>query len=77
MTHENHVVYTVLPSGNLRMIFYVSGKEEIIIVPGNIIIEQQVKSKKYSTFVSEYAHQYFAVRKIGAYEIRRIDMDRN
>ena len=70
---ENLVTYSVLSNGDLLMEFQIKNKLESITIPGGMIIEQDMKSKKYSTFVGEYAQQYFSVRSVGTYQIRRSD----
>lgn len=70
---ENFVTYSVLSNGDLLMEFQINNKMESITIPGDMIIEQDMKSKKYSTFVGEYAYHYFAVRSVGTYQIRRSD----
>ena len=70
---ENLVTYSVLSNGDLLMEFQIKNKLESITIPGGMIIEQDMKSKKYSTFVGDYAQQYFSVRSVGTYQIRRSD----
>lgn len=73
----NKMEYTILSNGDLLINVTTATDNASIVIPGNLIIEQEVKSKKYSTFMNEYAYQFFSVRNIGAYQVTRVDSDRD